>query len=85
MTHVHAKVFQLWTTLPNSTFEAGKLSHVGQFFFDDNVNLQVDNIFPTNVFSPYLTTCPFQMHPYTTNAIKDNLSHAELAQLTEYL
>ncbi|KAK0437761.1 Intradiol ring-cleavage dioxygenase [Desarmillaria tabescens] len=45
-THVHTKVFQSWTTLPNGTFEGGKLSHVGQFFFDDEVNLQVDKMHP---------------------------------------
>ncbi len=58
MMHIHAQVFQSWMTLPNGTFEAGKLSHIGQFFFDNDVNLQVNNMSPTNIFSPYLTMCP---------------------------
>ncbi|THH18831.1 hypothetical protein EW146_g2238 [Bondarzewia mesenterica] len=38
-THVHTKVFPEWKTLPNGTFESGRLSHVGQFFFDDDINM----------------------------------------------
>ncbi|KAL0568977.1 hypothetical protein V5O48_012995 [Marasmius crinis-equi] len=45
-THVHTKVFTSWTPLPNGTFEAGKLAHVGQFFFDDDVNMQIDKMHP---------------------------------------
>lgn len=35
--HVHTKVFPEWRELPNGTFEAGRLSHTGQFFFDDDI------------------------------------------------
>ncbi|KAK0199958.1 Intradiol ring-cleavage dioxygenase [Desarmillaria ectypa] len=45
-THIHTKVFPSWTPLPNGTFEAGKLVHVGQFFFDDEINIQVDKMHP---------------------------------------
>ncbi|KAK1229454.1 hypothetical protein PQX77_007503 [Marasmius sp. AFHP31] len=45
-THVHTKVFTSWTPLPNGTFEAGNLAHVGQFFFEDELNLQVDKMHP---------------------------------------
>ncbi|KAJ7579691.1 Intradiol ring-cleavage dioxygenase [Mycena floridula] len=45
-THIHAKVFTSWTPLPNGTFTAGNLVHTGQFFFDDEVNLQVDKMHP---------------------------------------
>ncbi|KAG7439817.1 aromatic compound dioxygenase [Guyanagaster necrorhizus] len=45
-THIHTKVFPSWTPLPNGTFEAGKLVHVGQFFFDDEINSQVDKMHP---------------------------------------
>jgi protocatechuate 3,4-dioxygenase beta subunit len=43
-THVHTKVFTEWDVLPNSTFTSNKLAHVGQFFFDDKTNLQVDKV-----------------------------------------
>ncbi|RDB19167.1 hypothetical protein Hypma_014222 [Hypsizygus marmoreus] len=45
-THVHTKVFPTWTTHPNGTFTSDALAHVGQFFFDDEVNLRVDNMHP---------------------------------------
>ncbi|KAJ3915122.1 Intradiol ring-cleavage dioxygenase [Lentinula edodes] len=38
-THVHAKN-------PNGTFDGGKLAHVGQFFFEDDLNMQVDKMYP---------------------------------------
>jgi protocatechuate 3,4-dioxygenase beta subunit len=43
-THIHTKVFTDWKVLPNGTFEAGRLAHVGQFFFDDDVNVEVDKV-----------------------------------------
>ncbi|KAF9025213.1 hypothetical protein BDZ89DRAFT_85514 [Hymenopellis radicata] len=39
-------IFPEWTALPNGTFNAGRLSHVGQFFFDDEVNSVVDKMHP---------------------------------------
>jgi len=30
--------------LPNGTFQAGRLAHVGQFFFDDEINLVIDKV-----------------------------------------
>ncbi|KAF8915663.1 Intradiol ring-cleavage dioxygenase [Mucidula mucida] len=45
-THIHTKVFPEWTALPNGTFDGGRLSHVGQFFFDDEVNSVVDKMHP---------------------------------------
>lgn len=42
--HVHAKVFPTWTILPNGTFEPGKLLHTGQFFFEEEINVQVDKV-----------------------------------------
>jgi len=44
--HIHTKVFPEWEVLPNGTFNAGRLSHVGQFFFDDELELQVDKMWP---------------------------------------
>lgn len=35
--HIYTKVFTEWTPLPNGSFEAGRLSHTGQFFFDDDL------------------------------------------------
>lgn len=50
-THIHTKVFPQWSVLPNGTFEVGRLSHTGQFFFDDEINLQIDKV---RVFFPFL-------------------------------
>ncbi|EAU86956.1 hypothetical protein CC1G_09813 [Coprinopsis cinerea okayama7 len=45
-THIHTKVFPEWVPLPNGTFKAGRLAHVGQFFFEDEINLVIDNMHP---------------------------------------
>jgi protocatechuate 3,4-dioxygenase beta subunit len=46
-THVHTKVFPEWQVIPeNNTYKAGRLSHVGQFFFDEELNMVVDKMFP---------------------------------------
>lgn len=46
--HVHTKVFHDWEVLPNKTFVGSRLSHVGQFFFDDEIELQIDKMWPYN-------------------------------------
>lgn len=43
-THVHAKVFPEWTTHPNGSYTGDRLVHVGQFFFEDEMNLVVDKV-----------------------------------------
>ncbi|KAF5349044.1 hypothetical protein D9758_012700 [Tetrapyrgos nigripes] len=47
-THVHVKIFKSWEPLPNGTFSSpeGSLAHVGQFFFEDELNLQIDKMWP---------------------------------------
>ncbi|KAK7052159.1 Intradiol ring-cleavage dioxygenase [Favolaschia claudopus] len=46
-THIHTKVFPEWTVHPeNGTFTPGRLSHVGQWFFEDDINMSVDKMFP---------------------------------------
>ncbi|EDR10170.1 uncharacterized protein LACBIDRAFT_184112 [Laccaria bicolor S238N-H82] len=45
-THIHTKVFPEWVPQPNGTFAAGRLSHVGQFFFEDEINLVIDKMWP---------------------------------------
>ncbi|KAF5390964.1 hypothetical protein D9757_004017 [Collybiopsis confluens] len=45
-THIHSKVFTEWTENPNGTFDGRKLAHVGQFFFEDDLNLQIDKMWP---------------------------------------
>jgi len=46
-THIHAKVFPEWTPIPeNNTFNAGRLSHTGQFFFDEDMNMVIDKMYP---------------------------------------
>ncbi|PWY97858.1 aromatic compound dioxygenase [Testicularia cyperi] len=48
-THVHVKVHNSWQVLPNNTFTSGHLVHTGQFFFDDELNEQVDKLWPYNL------------------------------------
>ena len=46
-THVHTKVFPEWQVISeNNTYKAGRVSHVGQFFFDEELNMVVDKMFP---------------------------------------
>jgi len=44
--HIHAKVFQAWEPFANGSFSPGPLFHTGQFFFDDDINMQVDKMWP---------------------------------------
>jgi hypothetical protein len=44
-THVHAKVFPEWiVNKENNTYKSGRLSHVGQFFFDEEINTAIDKV-----------------------------------------
>jgi len=45
-THVHVRVHPEWSILPNGTFTSGRLSHTGQFFFEDQLNVAVDKLWP---------------------------------------
>ncbi|KXN81588.1 hypothetical protein AN958_04410 [Leucoagaricus sp. SymC.cos] len=45
-THIHAKVLQEWTPLKNGTYRTRRVVHVGQFFFDDDINVEVDKMYP---------------------------------------
>ncbi|PBK83899.1 aromatic compound dioxygenase [Armillaria gallica] len=72
-THIHTKVFPSWTPLPNGTFEAGKLVHVGQFFFDDEINVQVDKMHP-------YTTNPIKDTVGRTRNWRDSLNIFEDSQ-----
>lgn len=46
-THVHVRVHTEWTPLPhNNSFEIGKTAYTGQLFFDDDLNQQVDKVWP---------------------------------------
>ncbi|KAG6826883.1 hypothetical protein H0H92_014063 [Tricholoma furcatifolium] len=45
-THIHTKVFPSWSPLPNGTFTSDHLAHVGQFFFEDDINMRIDNMHP---------------------------------------
>ncbi|KAJ3565259.1 hypothetical protein NP233_g7747 [Leucocoprinus birnbaumii] len=45
-THIHAKVFPEWTPHENGTFSGKRLVHVGQFFFDDDINIVIDKMHP---------------------------------------
>ncbi|KAF4585090.1 hypothetical protein EYR40_001926 [Pleurotus pulmonarius] len=44
--HIHTKVFPKWEPLPNGTFLPGNLAHTGQFFFEDDLEMEVDKMFP---------------------------------------
>ncbi|KAJ6539841.1 Intradiol ring-cleavage dioxygenase, partial [Mycena vulgaris] len=44
-THIHTKVFPESTVHPeNGTFTPGRLAHVGQFVFEDDINMLVDKV-----------------------------------------
>ncbi len=45
-THVHVKVHPHWEQLDNGTFTSSRIIHTGQFFFDDQLNEQIDKIWP---------------------------------------
>ncbi|KAJ7621290.1 Intradiol ring-cleavage dioxygenase [Roridomyces roridus] len=46
-THIHTKVYPEWTVHEeNSTFTGGRLAHVGQWFFEDDINMAVDKMHP---------------------------------------
>ncbi|KAN0060688.1 hypothetical protein ACQY0O_007346 [Thecaphora frezii] len=47
-THVHIKVHNSWSVLPNGTFISNNLVHTGQFFFDDDLNESIDKLWPYN-------------------------------------
>ncbi|KIY52130.1 aromatic compound dioxygenase [Fistulina hepatica ATCC 64428] len=51
--HVHTKVWTEWEVLANGSFAPGKLSHTGQFFFEDEIGGEIVD----------------KMHPYTENPI----------------
>jgi protocatechuate 3,4-dioxygenase beta subunit len=42
--HIHTKVHPEWQVHPNGTFTPARLVHTGQFFFDENVNIEVDKV-----------------------------------------
>jgi hypothetical protein len=43
---VHVKAHPEWTVHPNGTFTSGRLVHIGQFFFEDKLNMAVDKMWP---------------------------------------
>merc|ERR1711939_1017973 len=46
-THVHVKVHTEWTPLPhNNSFEIGNTAFTGQLFVGDDINIQVDKVWP---------------------------------------
>jgi len=51
-THIHAKAFTEWGLLPKSPeshhtfFRPSRLAHVGQFFFSEDLNTVVDDMYP---------------------------------------
>jgi len=46
-THIHTKVFPEWTVIKEkNTYRGGRLSHVGQFFFDEELNEVFDKMYP---------------------------------------
>ncbi|KDR66562.1 hypothetical protein GALMADRAFT_130773 [Galerina marginata CBS 339.88] len=45
-THIHVRAFTEWKILSNGSFTSDALVHTGQFFFDDGINLHVDDMHP---------------------------------------
>lgn len=46
---LHVKVHPEWTVLENGTYSGSRLVHVGQLFFDDELNMNVDKLWPYNL------------------------------------
>ena len=83
-THIHAKVFPEWTVIKeNNTYKGGRLSHVGQFFFDEELNEVIDKVCP--LFLSFISTIfmhpvlSLQMYPYVMNHIKDTIGRTQNA------
>src|SRR6266550_5647636 len=68
-THIHTKVFTEWETLPEGTFRSGKLAHVGQFFFEDDITEEISKVSSSSPRICWVDKA--QMYPYITNPIKD--------------
>ncbi|KAE8206888.1 hypothetical protein CF327_g7468 [Tilletia walkeri] len=45
-THVHTRVYTDWTPLSNGSYIGGPLAHIGQFFFEDELNESIDKMWP---------------------------------------
>lgn len=45
-THIHAEVHMDWETTSNGTFRSKDVQYIGQFFFDDEINMKVDRMWP---------------------------------------
>jgi hypothetical protein len=99
-THIHTKVFPEWTVHPeNGTFTPGRLAHVGQFFFEDDINMAVDKVclsLPSVLpsFSPSLSFASFfginaDVHADVPLHREPNPAHAwpnaQLARLAQYI
>jgi hypothetical protein len=41
---IHVKIHPRWNTHENGTFSAGNVVYTGQFFFDDDINIQIDKV-----------------------------------------
>ncbi|WAR61624.1 hypothetical protein PtB15_12B314 [Puccinia triticina] len=45
-THIHAEVHMDWEVTSNGTFRSEDVQYIGQFFFDDEINMSVDKMWP---------------------------------------
>ena len=54
--HIHILSHHNGTVLPNSTFQGGTISHIGQLFFDQDLITQVEQTAPYNTNTQPLTT-----------------------------
>nr|GAT57023.1 predicted protein [Mycena chlorophos] len=77
-THIHTKVFPEWTPIPeNGTFIGGRLAHVGQFFFEDDINMVIDRMHP-------YTENPIRESRGRTRNWRDSLNIFEDSHLNGY-
>ncbi|KAJ7182786.1 Intradiol ring-cleavage dioxygenase [Mycena crocata] len=76
-THIHTKVFPEWNVHDDNTFAAGRLAHVGQFFFEDDINMSVDKM------APY-TDNPIRHTRGRTRNWRDSLNIFEDSHLNGY-
>ncbi|EFP84436.1 hypothetical protein PGTUg99_013215 [Puccinia graminis f. sp. tritici] len=45
-THIHTEIHMDWEVTSNGTFTSKDVQYIGQFFFDDEINMSVDKMWP---------------------------------------
>ena len=83
--HIHTRVFTEWTPLSNGSFEPSRLSHTGQFFFDD------DLVETTSKVVSLFHALSLRLTPHLDVALLDKPyqgylgTYAQLGRLAQYI